>query len=150
FIIDDELFEGDESVSLSLTNPSAGTALGTRSNATFVIVDDECRIDFEVAGYSVIEYSNFVTLVVRRVGGTVNPVTVDYATSDVTATNGIDYAAVGGTVSFMGDHFETDTNGSGAIFFVPGESTRTITVPILDDVIGEGPETFIVTLSAPQ
>lgn len=149
-ILDDELFEGDETVNLRLTNPSAGTSLGALSNSTLVIVDDECQIEFSVAGYSIIEYSNFVTLVVRRVGGTVNPVSVDYVTSDETATNGMDYVSVASTITFTGDHFESDTNGSGVASFVPGESVRTITVPILDDVLGEGNETFTVTLSNVQ
>jgi uncharacterized delta-60 repeat protein len=146
-ITDDVLFEGDETVSLTLSAPSAGTTLNIQSNATLVIVDDECQIEFEVAGYSIIEYSNFVSLVIRRVGGTVNPLSVNYATSDGTATNGLDYGAVNASVNFTGDHFETDTNGSGAVSFVPGQSTRIVTVPITDDVLGEGSETFTVTLS---
>jgi len=150
FIQDDELFEGDETVTLALSNPAAGTTIGALSNAVLVIVDDEAQLEFEVAGYSIIEYSNFVTLVIRRVGGTVNPVSVNYTTSDGTATNGLDYLSVSGTVTFTGDHFETDTNGSGAVFFVPGEASRVVTVPILDDVLGEGSETFFVTLSGVQ
>jgi uncharacterized delta-60 repeat protein len=146
-ITDDILFEGDETVSLTLSTPSADTTLGALSNATLVIVDDECQIEFEVAGYSIIEYSNFVTLVIRRVGGTVNSLSVNYATSDGTATNGLDYGAVNATVEFLGDRFETDTNGSGVVSFVPGQSTRIVTVPITDDVLGEGSETFTVTLS---
>jgi uncharacterized delta-60 repeat protein len=146
-ITDDVLFEGDETVSLALSTPSTDTTLGALSNATLVIVDDECQIEFEVAGYSIIEYSNFVTLVIRRVGGTVNSLSVNYATSDGTATNGMDYGAVNATVNFTGDGFALDTNGSGAVSFVPGQSTRIVTVPITDDVLGEGSETFTVTLS---
>ena len=150
FIQDDALFEGDETVALTLSNPTPGATLGTLSNATLVIVDDECQLEFEFGSYSVIEYSNFVSLVIRRVGGTVNPVSVNYVTSDGTATNGLDYGAVSATAFFSGDHFETATNGSGAVFFVPGDSTRVVLVPISDDVLGEGSETFQVTLSAAQ
>ena len=149
-LYDDDLFEGNETATLSLSGPSIFTTLGTVSNAVLLIVDDECKLDFAVSGFSVREYSNFVTLVVRRVGGTVNPVSVQFATSDVTATNGIDY--LGGTnfLALTGDHFETDTNGSGSVFFVPGESSKTITLAILDDTLGEGNETFLVTLSNAQ
>ena len=150
FLQDDALFEGDETVNLTLSTPLGGAALGPLSNAVLVIVDDECQLEFEVSGYSVIEYSSFVSLIVRRVGGTVNPVSAIYTTSDGTATNDLDYVGVSNTVSFTGDHFETDTNGSGASFFVAGESARIITVPLLDDVLGEGSETFRVTLSGAQ
>ncbi len=148
-LLDDELFEGDENISLRLSQPSGSLQLGALSNAVLVIVDDECRLDFEVTGYSVKEYSNFVTLVVRRVGGTVNPVTALYTTGDGTATNGFDFAGVTNTVSFLGDQLVADTNGSGQVTFVPGESFRTINITILDDVIGEGNENFHISLSDP-
>ena len=41
---------------------------------------------------------------------------VDYATSDVTATNGLDY-----------------TGGTNTLSFAPGEMTRRISIPILND-----------------
>jgi uncharacterized delta-60 repeat protein len=147
---DDTLFEGDETANLILSEPTGATALGIISNATLVIVDDECQIEFEFAGYSIVEHSNFVSLVIRRVGGTVNPLSVVYTTSDGTATNGADYAPVSTLVNFTGDHYESNTNGSGELFFVPGETFRVVTVPILDDVLGEGNEFFDVTLTDPQ
>ena len=57
-------------------------------------------------------------------------VTVDYATSDGTATAGEDYTATSGTLTFQA-----------------GETTKTISVPITDDTDNEGDETFTVTLS---
>src|SRR5436853_457549 len=67
-----------------------------------------------------------------------------------TATNDLDYLSATNVVSFTGDHYEADTNGSGALTFVAGESFKTINVQLLDDALGEGNETFFVTLSAPQ
>jgi N-acetylneuraminic acid mutarotase len=58
------------------------------------------------------------------------PVTVDYATSDGTATVGEDYAAAAGTVTFD-----------------PGEISRTITIQIHRDIVVEPSETFFVTLT---
>ena len=52
-------------------------------------------------------------------------VTVDYATSDITANAGMDYTATSGTLSFM-----------------PGETSKTITVPILNDTVYETLERF--------
>ena len=57
-------------------------------------------------------------------------VTVDYETVDGTATAGTDYTSTHGTTSFA-----------------PGERTKTISVPVLDDAHDEGEETLTLTLS---
>lgn len=62
----------------------------------------------------------------------VGPITVHYATSDVTATAGSDYTAVSGDLNFPEGTFQ-----------------QTITIPFLSDQIAENPETFLVTLSNP-
>ena len=66
--------------------------------------------------------------------GTAAPqtVSVNWATQDGTATAGSDYAAAGGTVSFA-----------------PGETSKTVAVPILGDTAAEGGENFAVNLSSP-
>ena len=66
---------------------------------------------------------------------TLNPsslqtVTVDYATSDGTATSGSDYTAESGTLTFA-----------------PGDTTKNVTVTIADDDLDESDETFNLTLS---
>ena len=58
-------------------------------------------------------------------------VTVDYATADGSATAGEDYTAASGTLTFA-----------------PGETSKTVAVPVLDDAIDEGEETFTLALSA--
>lgn len=60
------------------------------------------------------------------------PVTVDYSTADGTATAGSDYTATSGNQTFA-----------------PGEIARTIPVPIVDDFLYEGDETFSLNLSNP-
>ncbi|MCA0231908.1 MAG: GEVED domain-containing protein [Bacteroidetes bacterium] len=57
-------------------------------------------------------------------------VSLNYATADGTATAGTDYTA-----------------GSGSLIFFPGETTKTITVPVAGDLTGEPNETFFVNLS---
>ncbi|MEX2141597.1 MAG: Calx-beta domain-containing protein [Pirellulales bacterium] len=58
------------------------------------------------------------------------PVTVAYTISNGSATEGTDYAAAFGTLTFA-----------------PGQTTRTILVKTLDDAIAEPSETFTVNLS---
>ena len=61
-----------------------------------------------------------------------SPVSVNSATIDGTATAGSDYVPTSGTVTFA-----------------PGETTRTILVPTIDDTIPEPTESFTVNLSNP-
>ena len=61
------------------------------------------------------------------------PVSVDYATSDITATAGADYPATSGTLTFA-----------------PGETAKTISVPVFEDGHDEDHETLMLTLSNPH
>src|SRR5262245_44010751 len=58
------------------------------------------------------------------------PVTVDYSAANGTATAGSDYQAVAGTLTFN-----------------PGETTKTVTVPVYGDTLDEPDETFFLNLS---
>ena len=60
-------------------------------------------------------------------------VKIDYATSDGTATAGSDYTATSGTLTFW-----------------PGETTKTISVPVLNDAHDDDPEKMTLTLSNPR
>jgi hypothetical protein len=62
-----------------------------------------------------------------------DPVTVNYATADGTATSPADYAATSGTVTFA-----------------PGERTKHLAVQIAGDNVNEADETFTVNLSSPS
>jgi uncharacterized delta-60 repeat protein len=146
-IQNDTLFEGDETISLSLGSPSTNTLLGPISNATLRIVDDECSLAFSSPTYSTNEFAQFVTLVVTRTGGTVNPVFVDIATGDGTASNTLDYVAQQGRLQFDGDGFVLRPDGSGQVDFRPGETSKVVQIALLDDILGEANETFNVRLS---
>lgn len=60
------------------------------------------------------------------------PVTVAYTTGNGSATAGSDYQAASGTLTFA-----------------PGETTKTIAVPVIGDRLVELNETFVVNLSSP-
>jgi Ca2+-binding RTX toxin-like protein len=58
--------------------------------------------------------------------------TVSYATADGTATAGSDY-----------------TSTKGVLVFAPGETRKTVAVPVVGDSVGEPDETFMLRLSSP-
>jgi len=70
---------------------------------------------------------------VNRIGNTTSAASVDYNTSDVTATERGDYITALGTLSFA-----------------PGETSKSFIVLINDDSYVEGNETFSVNLSNPS
>ena len=74
------------------------------------------------------ETIDFAVTLSRAASGTV---TVDYTTADGTATAGADYTA-----------------RKGELTFVPGETAKTVAVPVLDDAHDEGEETFTLRLTA--
>jgi hypothetical protein len=76
--------------------------------------------------------STRVDLLVTRSGNTSGAATVDYATTDATASERSDYMAALGTLRFAA-----------------GETSKTVSVLIVDDRYGESAETFNVTLSNP-
>jgi hypothetical protein len=85
------------------------------------------------ATYSASETGGSVTLTVNRTGHASAPATVTYATSDGTALAGSDY-----------------TGTSGVLSFAAGETSQTIAVPVTDDSVLEGSETFNLTLGSPS
>ena len=135
----DALFEGDETVGLVLTNPVGG-ALGTPNSATLTITDNEVQpaVQFNSATYTVGEGGGSATVTVTRTGATDNVVSVNYATSNGTATGGAACAA--GT-----DYDST----SGTLNFAAGDTSKTFTVAICEDVLAEGDETVNLTLTSP-
>jgi hypothetical protein len=76
------------------------------------------------------EAAGSATFTVTLSPASTGPVSVNYATSNGTATAGADYTATAGSLSFTA-----------------GQTSRTITVPIVNDAVDELNETFKVTLS---
>ena len=93
---------------------------------------DDDRPSLAINDVVVNEGAGTATFTVTLTGATTQSTTVAFATQDGTALAGSDYTAVSGTLTFA-----------------PGETTKTITVPILNDAVYEGPETFTVNLSSP-
>jgi uncharacterized delta-60 repeat protein len=90
-------------------------------------------IGFDTFGPLQPEYQSPALLTVRRSGGSSGIVSVDYSTSDSTATAGADYVPSSGTLTW--------TDGDTA--------DKTIAVTLLDDSVSEGDERFNITLANP-
>jgi hypothetical protein len=98
-------------------------------NQSFTI---SLTIQFEQATYNVTEDVTFTTVTVIRTGDTSGAATVNYATTDGTASERSDY-----------------TTAVGTLRFAAGEASKTIVLLISEDSYVEGPETFSVVLSNP-
>lgn len=132
-MVDDSLYEGEETVQLSLINPQGG-ALGIPATAQLTLDDDADQpvFLFDNPSYSLREDEEVATITVLRGGDLSEGATVHYHTRDGSAIEGADYGAVSGTLAFA-----------------PGESQLSFGVPVIDDGLLEGPETVTLTLSEP-
>ncbi len=84
----------------------------------------------ELASKSVNESAQTVSVNVARTGDVGSTTTVHYSTADGTAVGGQDFVPVSGTLTFL-----------------PGETTKTVPVTLINDNVYEGNETFSVNLS---
>ncbi|HEX3150139.1 MAG TPA: Calx-beta domain-containing protein [Gemmataceae bacterium] len=140
-IHDDQIFEGDETVDLILSNISLNGALGTPATSVLTITDyEEGTLSFSTPKFFVAEDGSVKkTITVSRTLGSNGTVGISYATSDGTAisaaagANPKDYSSAAGTLSW-GDGDSTD---------------KTFDVPINDDTLNEGNETVGLTLNTP-
>ena len=90
-------------------------------------------MQFSATSYIVNENAGSVVVTVTRSGSTTQPATINYATSNGSATQPSDY-----------------TSASGSLQFASGETVKTFVVPIMDDALVEGTETINVSLSSPS
>ena len=98
-----------------------------RGRASGTIRDDEPRIFVSSVG----EWEGVsLTFTVSLSAAYAEPVTIDFATRDGTATAGQDYVATSGTLTFAA-----------------GERFKTITVATLNDYVPDGDESFILNLT---
>jgi hypothetical protein len=130
---DDGLVGNAARFQVSLSRPTGGAVLGGRALINVNIQDDEKGVHLYVPAISVNEDAGEVVINVLRGDDGGNRVSVDYATADGTAKAGHDYTSTSGTMTFE-----------------PGEILKSFAVPILNDALPEGSETFLIALNNPR
>ncbi len=134
-IRDDFIVEPDETIAVSLSGLlGTGAVLGANSNAVVTIIDNDFQpgvISFSTTTNSVAESAGKVVVIAKRLGGSRGIVQAEFFTQDITASAGADYQAINGLVVWN----DGDT--------LP----KTIEIPIVNDGIVEGPESFSISLT---
>jgi Zn-dependent metalloprotease len=95
------------------------------------------------SSYSVNEAAVTLTLTATRSGSTASAASVDYFTSDTAGLQSC--TLVNGRASERCDY----VTSLGTVRFAAGESSKTFTLTIINDVLVEGNETFTITLRNP-
>ena len=120
---------GDKTFSVVLTNATLPGRLVPPSVQTVNIIDSNSRVSFSSPAYAVSKTGIQATINVNRTGYIAGYMTVDYAATDGTATNGYDYLATNGT-----------------LLFLPGVTNQTFTVTVINQGVTQPPKTVLLSL----
>jgi len=133
-ILNNSVIDGAKNFRVILSNPAGGALLGTRTNATVTITDNDNDSGMAIyfPTYSVAEDAGALQIGVGRFVDGTNTVSVDFFTSDATATNGVDYTGITNTLTF------------GSL-----ERKKFVSVPIINNTIKQGNRTFRLNLANP-
>ncbi len=159
---DDRVGELNEQFRIVLESPTGGAVLGAISQTTVIILDNDggcstCSsassssssstgtaggstssagvagaLGFSTTAYNVMENGGSLTVTVTRTGSSQGAASVNYATANGTGQSGSDYTSVSGTLNFAS-----------------GETSKTFSVPVINDNASEGYRTFTVNLALP-
>jgi uncharacterized repeat protein (TIGR01451 family) len=136
----DTTVEPDEAFHLDLSSPTNATtsdALGVGTITNDDVVTPPASPTLAIGDATVNPEGDSATknadFTVTLSSAAITTITVNYATSD-------------GTASAPGDY----TAGSGTLTFSPGDTSKTISVPVVGDTVPEPNETFNVDLSTPS
>ena len=135
--IDDVVVEASESVTVMLSG-GTGYIVGSAIRGEVTITSDDVAVVpiVSIASTAVMEGNGGMRrmpFTVSLSATTTEAVTVLWSTANRTATAGRDYRATSGRVSFL-----------------PGQLTATVNVWVIGDLVKEGNESFVITLSSPK
>lgn len=133
-VLNDINVELNETIGLTLSNPSGSNTLNTAA-ATLLIIEDDFAFGqfvFNAPSYNVGENATNVFLTVLRTNGNTGVATVQYRTTDNTAIGGSDFVSTNNVLAFA-----------------DGETAKTIQIPVIEDLLVESIELFNVVLFNP-
>jgi uncharacterized repeat protein (TIGR01451 family)/uncharacterized delta-60 repeat protein len=116
-VVQNNVFDGNQSLSVVLSNATGGATLLQPTNVPVTIIDDEVGLTFTSPFYVVPETAGTIALSVFRQNGTNGDTTVHYSTTNLSALSGTNYIGV--------------TNAS--LTFHAGEVVKSIQLQVLHD-----------------
>jgi CSLREA domain-containing protein len=130
----DLVIESNETFTVNLSNAANATISVSNGQGTGTILNDDVAgsLQFSSTNFSVNENAGQATITITRTSGIGSGVSVIYATQNGTATAGQDYTAT-----------------SGSLTFEANETSKTFTIPIINDTIVEPNETVSLALFNP-
>ncbi|HTU65578.1 MAG TPA: Calx-beta domain-containing protein [Steroidobacteraceae bacterium] len=132
-LLDDAIYEGSsEGFGVALSAATNGATIGT-ALANVTILENDAAPTFSIGNTSVTEGGTASITVTKGGNATTQSHSVSYISGGGTAIAGTDYVTVGG----------------GQLTFLPGETSKTITVNATSDGVFEGSENYNITLSSP-
>ncbi len=129
----DALVEGDETFTVSVSAAGWSKKADGADTATVTITDQTRSVSLAAANYSVGESDDKVTVGLNVSGSHADSFTATVTFADVSATRATDYG---------------DASTTAQVSFASGETSATLDVAIIDDLLIEGSETFTVTVTA--
>lgn len=156
--INNSIADPNEAFTVILSEPTGGAVIGAPNTVTITVLDNDGgggnstvqssssssatsssgagsaggTVTFGAWAYALDESAGTIPITVIRKGNSANSITVDYATSQSTATSGINYNDVRGTITFAA-----------------GETSKSFPVTLLDNATIDGNKNLIVKLSNP-
>jgi len=132
-VADDADHEADETVVLTLGTPTNATLGGTTTYTETIVNDDAApAVAFSSSSGSASENVPTRTVTVQLSGPSTLPITVPYS--------------VGGTATSPDDY---TISPASPLTFAPGETSKTITITVVDDSLIESDETVVLALGTP-
>jgi len=123
---------GPLQLTVGLASSTPGVVVVPPSTTTVVLLDADTGLSFSTNAGTVLKNAGSINITVTCSNTNVEPVSVNYATSDGTATAGTDYSATSGTLTFSN-----------------GVSSLTFPVPITNNGLITSNRVFYVNLSNP-
>jgi hypothetical protein len=105
---------------------------GVQDLFVFLNVEPTGQVRFRTALTSANENSGSALITVSLTGPLSTSASINFSTANGTAISGVDY-----------------TSTSGTLTFAPGETEKSFSVHLIDDVLDEDDETIVLTLSSP-